>query len=209
LAIPEIVVVRFGRYHDDRGYFTETYRRSAAASDSRTSFLGELEFVQANESFSHAGTVRGLHFQWNPFMGKLVRTVSGRMVDLALDVRVGSPTFGKIVAHAMPATADAQWSEWIWVPPGFAHGNYFTEDTVIEYLCTGEYSPGNEAAVSPLAADLDWSLCEVDLHREYESLLASEPMISDKDRAGASVSSWLADERSANFRYTSLRGGTG
>src|SRR5688572_25617116 len=112
LAIPELVVVRFGRFHDDRGYFGETFRRSAAASDPDAAFLAALDFPQLNESYSRAGTIRGLHFQWNPFMGKLVRTVSGRMVDLALDIRLGSPTLGKIVAYDLPAPPDAPWTEW-------------------------------------------------------------------------------------------------
>jgi dTDP-4-dehydrorhamnose 3,5-epimerase len=206
LAIPELVVVRFGRFHDDRGYFAETFRRSAAATHGAATLLSELDFPQMNESYSHAGAIRGLHFQWNPFMGKLVRTVSGRMVDLALDIRVCSPTLGKIVAYELPATHDAPWTEWIWVPPGFAHGNYFTEDTVIEYLCTGEYSPGCEAGVSPLAADLDWSLCDSRLRDEYRALLGANPTISDKDRDGFSVASWLADDRSSGFRYSELSG---
>ena len=151
LPIPELKIVRFARFLDDRGYFTESYRRSDVERDPRTAFLSGLSFPQSNESFSHAGVVRGLHVQWNPFMGKLVPTVSGRMVDLVLDVRLGSPTVGKLVAYDMPSSATAAWSEWIWVPPGFAHGNFFTESTVIEYLCTGEHSPGHEAAVSPLA----------------------------------------------------------
>ena len=93
-------------------------------------------------------------------MGKLVRTLSGRMVDMILDIRKGSTTFGKIIAYDMPSEHEADYNEWIWVPPGFAHGNFFTEDSTIEYFCSGEYSPGCEAGISPLAADIDWSLCE-------------------------------------------------
>ena len=93
-------------------------------------------------------------------MGKLVRTIRGHMIDVVLDIRKGSPTYGKIIAHDMPVQGDEDYAEWIWVPPGFAHGNTFPADTVIEYLCSGEYSPGNEAGISPVADDLDWSLCE-------------------------------------------------
>src|SRR5690606_8308158 len=95
--------------------------------------LKGLQFVQVNESYSRPGTVRGLHFQWNPYMGKLVRTVYGRMVDIALDIRKGSPTFGKALLYDMPSQPDQDYAEWIWIPPGFAHGNYFTAETVIEY----------------------------------------------------------------------------
>jgi dTDP-4-dehydrorhamnose 3,5-epimerase len=204
LPIPELKVIRFGRFRDDRGYFTEPYRRSDL--DAEAEFLAGLSFPQSNESYSRAGVVRGLHFQWSPFMGKLVRTISGRMVDLALDIRLDSPTLGKIVAYDMPAFRDAEWSEWIWVPPGFAHGNFFTDETIIEYFCTGEYSPGNEAGISPLAADLDWSLCDGDLRKEFDDLVAGEATISDKDRDGASLASWLEDARSLEFRYSELVG---
>jgi len=204
LAIPEVRVVRFARFADERGYFTETFRRSDVESHEEADFLRGLEFVQMNESVSRAGVVRGLHFQWNPYMGKLVRTISGRMVDLVLDIRVGSPTFGKALAHDMPAHASSDSTEWIWVPPGFAHGNFFTEETTIEYLCTGEYSPGCEAAVSPFADDIDWSLAPPDLRQEFEGIVADGPLVSDKDRGGASVAEWAEDERSEHFRYDEL-----
>jgi len=206
LPIPDLKVVRFARFGDERGYFTEPYRRSEVEGDSAARFLEGLPFVQTNESYSTAGVIRGLHFQWNPFMGKLVRTVSGRMVDLALDIRLASPTFGMIVAYDMPSSPEAEWSEWIWVPPGFAHGNFFTEETIIEYFCTGEYSPGCEAAVSPLAPDLDWSLCPPDLRTEFEALVEKGPTISEKDRDAGSVSDWQSDTRSDNFRYSDLTG---
>jgi len=205
LPIPDIKVVRFGRFRDDRGYFCEPYRRSAVGDDARTDFLAGVAIAQVNESWSREGVIRGLHFQWNPFMGKLVRTISGRMVDLVLDIRLDSPTFGKVLAHDMPASSEAEYSEWIWVPPGFAHGNLFTERTIIEYFCTGEYSPGNEAAVSPLAEDLDWSLCAPDLREEFLTC-AEGATISEKDRNAGSLSDWKSDPRSANFRYSDLAG---
>src|SRR5439155_25851733 len=147
---PEIKVIRFGRFRDYRGYFTEHFRRSDLHTHPQTAFLKGVEFVQGNESFSRAGTIRGLHFQWNPYMGKLVRTLSGHMIDLVLDIRKGSPTFGKAVAYEMPANAQDAFGEWIWVPPGFAHGNAFLAETSIEYFCSGEYSPHCEAGISPM-----------------------------------------------------------
>jgi dTDP-4-dehydrorhamnose 3,5-epimerase len=206
LAIPELKVVRFERFRDERGYLTEPYRRSDLDAVSEVDFVAGVSFPQTNESYSRAGVVRGLHFQWSPFIGKLARAITGRMVDLALDIRPDSPTLGKIVAYDLPASPEAEWSEWIWVPPGFAHGNFFTEDTVIEYLCTGEYSPESEAGISPLASDLDWSLCDDDLRREFEEVVRTAPIISDKDRGAASLSSWLDDTRSAYFRYSELIG---
>ncbi len=166
LAIAEVKVIRFGRFGDHRGYFTEPFRRSDI--DAQAEFLCGVQFPQSNESYSHPNVVRGLHFQWNPRMGKLVRTIAGRMVDLVMDIRQGSPTYGKIIAHDMPASADRTEAEWIWVPPGFAHGNFFTEPSYIEYYCSGEYSPGCEAGISPLADDLDWSLCDPALKAQFD-----------------------------------------
>ena len=204
LAVEDVKVVRFERFRDERGYFTEPYRQSDFELNPATNFLAGLAFPQANESFSRPGVVRGLHFQWNPFMGKLVRTVRGRMVDLALDIRLDSPTFGKIVAYDMLSTPDDEGSEWIWVPPGFAHGNYFTEETTIEYFCTGEYSPGNEGAVSPLADDLDWSLCDAALRDEFHALIGDAAILSEKDRDAGSLATWREGPAAENFRYAEL-----
>ena len=186
LEIPEIKVIRFTRFRDQRGYFTEHFRESD---------------FQTNESASKAGTVRGLHFQWNPHMGKLVRTLYGHMMDLVLDIRKGSPTFGKAIAYDMPSSRDEDFNEWIWVPPGFAHGNAYLEDSLIEYFCSGEYSPGCEAGISPLAEDIDWTLCDQNLREAFHEIASSTPLITDKDRNGFSVSAWERDERSDNFIY--------
>ncbi len=204
LAIPDVKVIRFARFPDHRGYFSEQYRFSDFESGPDTPFMRGVRFPQANESFSRAGTVRGLHFQWNPFMGKLVRTIRGHMIDVVLDIRKGSPTFGKIIAYDMPVQGDEDFAEWIWVPPGFAHGNTFPADTVIEYLCSGEYSPGNEAGVSPIADDLDWSLCEPALADQFQTIVRSTTLMTDKDRNSVSVAGWASDPRSENFLYDEL-----
>lgn len=200
LAIPDLKVIRFGRFPDHRGYFCEHFRKSDFA---KLPFFDGFAFVQSNESFSNAGTVRGLHFQWNPYVGKLVRTVQGHMVDLVLDIREGSPTFGKILAHDMPANPTRAESQWIWVPPGFAHGNFFSKDTTIEYFCTGEYNPAGEAGISPLAKDLDWSLCDPCLKKAFQELIVHTKLISPKDRDAFSVAAWNDDERSRHFTFGS------
>lgn len=201
LVIPEVKVVRFARFADHRGYFTEPYRRSDFQMECVPKALRGLRFVQTNESFSRLGTVRGLHFQWNPYMGKLVRTVHGHMVDLVLDIRKGSPSYGNILAYDMPSSAEEAYGEWIWVPPGFAHGNFFLRDSQIEYFCTGEYSPGCEAGISPLAEDIDWSLCDPELKQRFDALMVSHKIISPKDQNGLTVAAWSADKRSENFHY--------
>jgi dTDP-4-dehydrorhamnose 3,5-epimerase len=199
LAIPDIRVIRFARFRDQRGYFTEHFRKSDLQT--QTPFLAGVEFYQANESYSMPGTVRGLHFQWNPYMGKLVRTLHGRMLDLVLDIRKGSPSFGKIIAYDMPARLTNDWNEWIWVPPGFAHGNVFPEESAIEYFCSGEYSPGCEAGISPLAADIDWSLCDPGLRDCFQHVAHGSALMTEKDRNGFTVAGWRADPRSDNFVY--------
>jgi len=204
LEIGAIKVIRFARFCDHRGYFTEHYRKSDFMNQPELDFTKDVEFVQANESYSQKGTVRGLHFQWNPYMGKLVRTLTGRMIDMVLDIRKSSPTFGQIVLYDMPADHRADYQEWIWVPPGFAHGNFFTEDTMIEYFCSGEYSPGCEGIISPLAKDIDWTLCNNEWKKLFDSIAPTTNLITDKDKNGLSVNSWESDEQSGNFVYGQL-----
>jgi dTDP-4-dehydrorhamnose 3,5-epimerase len=204
LVIPEIKVIRFARFSDIRGYFTETFRKSDFANHPEMQFMKDVQFVQCNESFSLPNTIRGLHFQWNPYMGKLVRTISGHMIDLVLDIRKGSPFFGRAIAYDMPVSSTSDYTEWIWVPAGFAHGNFFTKETLIEYFCSGEYSAGCEAGISPLAKDIDWSLCEPALKKLFNEIATKTRLITDKDRNSFSLAQWLKDERSNNFIYGKL-----
>jgi len=200
LTIPDVRIIRFGRFSDPRGYFTEPYRKSDFENNFDMSFMKGITFVQQNESFSKKYVLRGLHFQWNPFMGKMVRTIHGHMIDIFCDIRKGSPTYGKVVMHDMPMSSDKEFSEWIWVPPGFAHGNLFLQETTIEYMCSGEYSQNCEAGISPLSPDLDWSICDNQLYSHLFSL-SNKLIISDKDRLGLSLDSWTLDPRSDNFLY--------
>jgi len=204
LKIKDIKVIRFARFGDHRGYFTESFRKSDFQNHPDLGFFKGVEFIQANESFSRENTLRGLHFQWNPYMGKLVRTLSGHMIDLVLDIRKNSPTYGKILGYDMPNKNSEDFGEWIWVPPGFAHGNFFLKNTLIEYFCSGEYNPNCEAGISPLSKDLDWSWCEPRLKNEFDALQKGEMLISDKDRSGLSLKAWTDDERSKNFIFGKL-----
>ncbi len=201
LAIKDVKVIKFARFMDNRGYFTEPYRKSNMMGHPDLQVLKNISFVQINESYSLNGVCRGLHFQWNPYMGKLVRTVSGHMVDLVLDIRKGSPTLGKIIAYDMPTSDSGTANEWIWVPPGFAHGNFFSEDSKIEYMCSGEYSQGCEAGISPLADDIDWSLCDQRLRSSFDGTVKRSGILSEKDKSGLSLKNWLNDARSENFVF--------
>lgn len=203
LKLAGIKAIRYGRFPDERGFFAEHFRESDFRSNPQLSFMREVEFLQCNESHSKPGTVRGLHFQWNPCMGKLVRTLRGRMVDMVLDIRKGSPTYGKVIGYDMPDDPNADFGEWIWVPPGFAHGNFFTVESHIEYFCSGEYNPECEAGISPLALDIDWSLFDAGLKKEFEAIVSVNPLMSEKDRNGQSLSSWTANPDSSQFLWNS------
>jgi dTDP-4-dehydrorhamnose 3,5-epimerase len=204
LAIPEVKVIKFARFCDDRGYFTETYRKSDILSYEINKDLRlPTEFVQGNESFSHKNVFRGLHFQWNPYMGKLVRCVTGHIFDFALDIRKGSPNFGKVIGYELRAKAQYDYSEWIWVPPGFAHGILTMDKSLIEYLCTGEYSQGCEACIRMTNSGIDWSLFTIMQSLDSFGSL-KKLVISEKDSNGLTLDEWLAKPESEEFVYGTI-----
>src|SRR6476620_6974782 len=135
LAIPDVKVITPTIVRDERGFFSETYSRRALEQAGI-----HADFVQDNQSLSRAkGVVRGLHFQTEPFaQGKLVRVLRGSIFDVAVDIRRGTPTFGRHVSHVLSAE---NWSQ-IWVPVGFAHGFCTLEpDTEVVYKVTALYAP--------------------------------------------------------------------
>ena len=142
LDIPEVVVLRPSRHGDHRGYFVESFNARSFRAE-----VAAAEFVQDNEAMSAAqGTVRGLHFQRPPTaQGKLVRVLKGAIFDVAVDIRQGSPTFGRHVF----ATLTAETGDQIWVPPGFAHGYCTLEpDCVIAYKVTNFYSAADDGGIA-------------------------------------------------------------
>ncbi len=186
--IPGVKLIIFDRFMDQRGYFTETFRASDFINNELKIFPNGI--IQSNESYSQKNVLRGLHFQWNPNMGKLVRTIAGHMVDLVLDLREGSPTQGKIMAFDMPTKSTNTSSSWIWVPEGCAHGNFFLEDSYIEYFCSASYNGECEAGISPFAKDIDWSICDAGLKNKFFELKESF-IATPKDINGLSVKEWL------------------
>ena len=142
LAIPEVKLIQCERFGDQRGFFSETYRKSALSD------IGiDIDFVQDNHSHSaSAGTVRGLHFQTPPHgQTKLVRVIRGRIFDVAVDVRRGSPTYGHYVSAELSATNGMQ----ILVPVGFAHGLMTLDpDTEVLYKVCGPYAPDHDAGLA-------------------------------------------------------------
>ena len=137
-ALPDVAVLTPRRFGDDRGFFSEVFNAKAF----REAF-GDFTFVQDNHSVSaNTGTVRGLHYQTEPHaQGKLVRVARGRILDVAVDIRRSSPTFGHHVAVELSAEA---WNQ-LWVPPGFAHGFCtLVADCEVLYKVTNLYAPSHD-----------------------------------------------------------------
>ena len=139
-------------FGDSRGFFFESYRESVFKEYSL-----ETGFVQDNESFSVKGTLRGLHYQKAPYtQGKLVRVLTGKVLDIVLDIRSNSKTFG--MHHKV--ILDAEKHNQMYVPPGFAHGFAALEDSVFSYKCTQYYNKASEAGVlwNDPELNIDWGL---------------------------------------------------
>jgi len=194
LIIPEVKVISYQRFADERGYFTETFRESDL-----TKVISDFKIKQVNESFSQKGVLRGLHFQWNPYMGKLVRVINGKIIDFFLDIRLNSSTFGKISGFELTGNSKDDKNTWIWIPVGFAHGLLALEDSTIEYLCTDEYNPNCEAGINPLSSDINWSICDNDVLKKFEELKKFQLTVSEKDKAGLTLDQWKKGSRSNNF----------
>ncbi|MCT8972031.1 dTDP-4-dehydrorhamnose 3,5-epimerase [Microbaculum marinisediminis] len=137
--IPDILRITPKKHGDHRGFFSETWNRHTFVEATGIA----AEFVQDNHSMSsEIGVIRGLHFQSPPYaQGKLLRVSRGAVFDVAVDIRVGSPTYGRHVAAELSA---GNWCQ-LWIPPGFAHGFCTLEpDTEVQYKVTGYYAPDND-----------------------------------------------------------------
>lgn len=141
-------------HKDGRGYFMETYRQSW------TEALGEFtgDFVQDNQSFSHYGTIRGLHFQTGEHaQAKWVRVLFGKILDVAVDLRSDSPTYGQYIAVELSAAKHNQ----LWIPKGFAHGfSVLSQTAVVCYKCDAYYNKEAESGIHPLdrSLNIDWGI---------------------------------------------------
>ncbi len=203
LNIPDIKIIRYARFLDKRGYFTETLKLSDFNTLSELAFLKGFNFPQENESFSYKNVVRGLHIQWNPGIGKLMRVVEGRIIDVGVDMRINSPYFGKIVGYELSDNKNKDFQEAIWLPIGFAHGVYVLEETQLIYAQTEEYSPTTERSISPFAPDIDWSLFETELKSRVDEIKNNSPLISSKDRDGLTIKDWMEDTGVDQFKLES------
>lgn len=141
-------------FPDSRGYFFESFRQDWLESEGI-----DVQWIQDNQSFSQKGTVRGLHFQHAPFaQAKLVRVVSGRVLDVVVDLRKDSPTFGKHFSTVL----DAERNNLLYVPVGFGHGFSVLEDAIFVYKCSNYYNKPAEGGIlwNDPALEIDWRVDE-------------------------------------------------
>ncbi|MBM3455010.1 MAG: dTDP-4-dehydrorhamnose 3,5-epimerase [Bacteroidetes bacterium] len=160
-------------FGDDRGYFFESFNR-----ERYDVFLPNVTFVQDNESCSGRNVLRGLHFQLPPFdQGKLVQVNKGKALDVVVDIRTSSETYGKHLKIILCSKNKNQ----LWIPPGFAHGFCaLEEDTILTYKCTNYYSPENERSIlwNDKILNIDWEV--------------TTPIISNKDKNGIKFSEFIS-----------------
>jgi len=173
--LPGVVVIEPDVFGDSRGYFLEVFHRARYEESTTTEAANSMkEIVQINRSHSVRGTLRGLHYQEPNPQGKLVWVIEGAVRDVAVDIRRGSPTFGRWTAVELSGENHRQ----VWVPPGFAHGfAVLSEEADFMYACTDLYYPQCEHAVrwNDPAIGIDWGV--------------ESPLLSDKDKAAP----YLAD----------------
>jgi dTDP-4-dehydrorhamnose 3,5-epimerase len=172
-------------FQDDRGFFTEVFR-----ADLFKAIGLPYEFGQDNHSGSVRGVLRGLHFQWEPPMGKLMRVTRGTAFLVAVDIRKGSPTLGEWFGAEISVESRKQ----VWAPAGFARGFCVLSDYAeIQYKCTGIYSNKGESGIrwDDPEIGIQWPIREVQL--------------SDKDRKAQTLKEWLARPESDHFKYSETR----
>ena len=180
-ALDDVKLVVPESFPDGRGFFLEVFRQDLFVA------LGLPDtFRQMNHSRSTKGVVRGLHFQWDPPMGKLMRVIAGRAFLVAVDIRVGSPTLGRWVGVEASAEEPIE----LWAPASFARGFCALSDVAeIEYLTTGTYNKATESGIrwNDPAIGIEWPV--------------TDPILSAKDESAQTLAEWLARPEAANFTY--------
>lgn len=178
-----IAVVVPDVFEDERGFFMEVYR-----SDQFPALGLPAEFVQDNHSRTARNVVRGLHFQWEPPMGKLMRVTLGKAFLVAVDIRKGSPTLGKWFGAEVSAEDKRQ----VWAPAGFARGFCVVSDYAeVQYKCTGIYNNKAESGIlwNDPAIGIEWPIP------------LAEVQLSEKDKKAQTLAQWLATPDSDHFSY--------
>lgn len=171
-AIEGVLIIKPDVFKDERGYFFESYNKERFAKAGL-----DMNFVQDNESKSSKGVLRGLHFQRPPFaQGKLVRVIKGSVMDVAVDLRKDSPTYGQWVSHIL----SEENKEMFWIPEGFAHGFLTLEDeTIFSYKCTNVYNKESEGSIiwNDPDINIDWNI--------------EKPILSEKDKVSPSFNDFI------------------
>jgi dTDP-4-dehydrorhamnose 3,5-epimerase len=182
--LPDLCIVRHEVHQDHRGFFMEVFRQDQfAAAGLPTSF------VQFNHSRSTRGVLRGLHFQWEPPVSKMMRVIQGTAFLVAVDIRKKSPTLGQWFGMEFSATDQAQ----LWAPPGFARGFLvLSEVAEIQYFCTGIYNPKCESGIlwQDPAIGIQWPKAVTE---------QDGPILSEKDRIAQTLDDWLQRPESELF----------
>ena len=177
----DVAVLASEVFEDERGFFMEVYR-----ADQYKALGLPTEFVQDNHSRSKQGVVRGLHFQWDPPMGKLMRVTYGSAFLIAVDIRKGSPTLGRWFGVEVSAKDKKQ----VWAPAGFARGFCAVSDFAeVQYKCTGIYNPKGESGIR-------WNDPKIGIQWPVK-----EPELSGKDRQAQTLDEWLASPTSNHFQF--------
>jgi dTDP-4-dehydrorhamnose 3,5-epimerase len=179
--IKDVIIVKPEVFKDERGFFTEVYRKDQFDE------LGlPADFVQLNHSGSVKDVVRGLHFQWDPLMGKLMRVTYGKAFLVAVDIRKGSHTLGKWFGVEVSDENKIQ----VWAPAGCARGFCVLSDRAeIQYLCTGIYNKNAESGIlwNDPQINIDWPV--------------NNPILSEKDKNTQTLAQWLQSKESNYFKY--------
>ena len=183
-AIPEVLIVEHQPFLDDRGFLMEAYNQADFA---QFADLGlPSTFVQLNHSRSVQGVTRGLHFQWDPPMGKFMRVARGEALIVAVDIRPGSPTLGE---HVTMVGNDENHLA-MWAPACFARGLATMSDVVdMEYFVTGHYN-------GPCESGIAWNDPDVGIDWPFE-----DPNLSERDSSAQTLAEWLARPEAQHFRY--------
>ncbi|NQT98033.1 MAG: dTDP-4-dehydrorhamnose 3,5-epimerase [Candidatus Marinimicrobia bacterium] len=178
-ALEDVLIIQTKVFEDDRGFFMEVHRRDEFADAGLN-----LDFVQDNHSRSRINTLRGLHFQWEPAMGKLMRVTRGQAFLVAIDIRKNSPNLGKWFGLEVSEEDKRQ----VWAPAGFARGFCALSDVVdIQYKCTGTYNQACESGIL-------WNDPEIGIKWPV-----AHPLLSAKDARVQTLAQWLEQPESGNF----------
>lgn len=171
-----VKLIELNKFDDNRGWFIQSY-------DEKISNLLNINFVQENISFSHLGVARGLHYQWNKPMGKLIQCLNGKIIDIIVDIRKDSKTLGQVEFFILDKP-----EQLLWVPSGYAHGFIsMFDNTIVKYMCDNYYNKENENGINLLDTDLQI--------KEKLKINLDIFILSDKDKNAQNFSDYMKNPK--------------